>query len=218
MRTPKYYRELGFTNFSKGDPNEPDDVYPIWCASIFHCSDDMDRRWDLVDGLSKYVVTINISKEASLDIIRALKGYRVDEKTYFEAFGNYAVVIFNASVYIGKLVEGVSDASICYSDRYDRAIPIECGKVSYGGVLKNHPKLYKADDRFRYQREYRIRPGIKIKKERFDKELNLKDHGVFDRVMDGIEVYDRETIIRDYENNGYITFQHTYTNTLEPFN
>lgn len=111
----------------------------------------------------------------------------------------------------------VTDAVIYYSDKNDWAIPIECGKVSYGKQLMYHPRLFKADDRFSYQREYRIRLGIKVDEGKFDVPLNLNKRGVFDKIMDNIEIYDKQTILMDYEKNGHIIFRHTYKDISDWF-
>lgn len=202
MHTPQFYRKMEVKNMSTADPNELDDLYPIWCASILHNGKDFRCFTDWINGGYRF----EISKEASDDIIKSIKGFRVEDGEEFAPLGNYLVVIFNAAEYIGKLVEGLTDALFMYSEEDEQSIPIECGRVSYGVINKNHPKLYKEDMRFKYQREYRMRLGLKVDSGKFDVPLDLKQKGVFSEEFTNMKVYDKETIINDFNKNGVITF------------
>ncbi len=214
MRTPKYYREHGGINMSVGDPNELDDLYPIWCASILKYQEDIERHWEIDVINNCFIADIRLSEKASLDVYKSLTGV-VQNQTSFEPLGDYVAVIFNAGRYIGNLVGGFTDASFYFVDRVVRAIPIECGPVSYGVVDNNHPKLYKADERFNYQREYRIRLGIAVSPSKYDVALNLSSNKIFEKEFEEIELYDKDSIIDDYERNGVISFKHIYRDFYE---
>lgn len=210
MRTPRYYRMQGMKNMSMGDPQELDELYPIWCVSIFQRRADFKGEWKIDIESNQFETEIIMTKEASADIIKALNGFTERDGTSFASLGNYAVVIFDAAQYVGNLVEGFTDADFNFADRSVSAIPIECGKVSYGKEMNNHPKLYKVDKRFEYQREYRIRLGLNVSPNKYDVEFNLKDNKIFSNKYYKIKVFDKKTIIDDFKQNGCITFRNRY--------
>lgn len=211
MRTPRYYKEQGVQNMSMGDPSEFDDLYPIWCASIFQAPEDIKIYWNLDMNTSQYSIKATLSEEASEDVVKALNGF-VDNNIEFQPLGKYAVVMFNAAKYIGGLVEGFTDASFSFVDKTVRAVPIECGMVSYGEVLENHPKLYKSDSRFKYQREYRIRLGLCVSPNKYDVILNLTNNRILKKKYTEMSIFNKEEILDEYYKNGRVSFPFVYQN------